>query len=1239
MVSGWIKWWKTRKTLYVFLVVSALTLLGWRALQLEIVNDARSTLPEHEAFDQLKELIDSVAQSTTLFIAIEGQNEDSINFYWEKLDAIASKVGARSDDQFSQAFDTDIQSLYKSLPLLLTPDDYKEIEQLISSQTAKEALETGIARLSAPGSFIGGQSLVYDPYGIGALAFDRLRAAESLARITDSGNGLELVSGEEVRTYLMHDGLKSGDKVELLESLKSIRQLALDKEIKVHYFSSLLIEAENVRQIGDDLGFTLVIAVIAILILLILVYRQWLMPILFIVPGGIAIIMALGSIAIFKGQIAGIAIGAGSVVLGIVLDYSFHFFTHLQKSQSVIQSVKEVSKPLLLSCLTTVLAFGMLFFTSSPILADFGLFASLSLLAAAITVLFIMPVFIGDHTVKPLKWELPSLGSKMKYVRPVLVLGIFIVSFFMVGFLDEAQFDADLDNLNYYPEDLKQAEETFSGIKAEEEKRLFIKFEEASLEEYYATALSLEQMHKRGFVSGYLLKDYSNPSLRIKNNAVDRWNEFFKLRKDSLLAELSIAGTSIGFNESAFDPFAQLMFIEVNEVALNGQAAMSFLVAPKDELDRVKQNLENIGGVEVIDMRASAYSLVTAVEDDFNFILIASSLLVFIILLLIYGRFELAIITFLPMALSWIWIVGATVLLGMKFNFVNVILSTFIFGLGDDFSIFISDGYLNKHKYGKDSLKSYTSAIGLSAMTTLIGMAALLFAGHPAIQSISLLSVLGILIILFISLTLQPVLFRWLIINRSEKGLPPLTLASIFMSIMAFGVFILGSFVGLLVTVVIRLIPTNLGKRKRFLRRILQWQCLLLLYASISVRKRLVMMENLDMKNPSVIVTNHQSFIDILAMISLSPDLVIMTKKWVYKSPLFGGAVRFAGYLYTEDSPEETQRKIKERLDEGCSVMIFPEGTRTMEGEHKRWHKGAFFIADQYNMDITPVVLHGYGYAMPKNDFVLNRSYMTTLILPRIKFDDLKYGQGHRERAKLISAHVKEKYIAYDRINGLTNYHFNRILGAFLYKGPIVEWYFRIKWMLERRNFEHYDMIIPDEGVVYDLGCGYGYLSLYLSARSANRELIGIDYDKEKIKVAQNHYLVSEGLQFENEDLRLFNPKPAAAIFLNDVLHYMPEDEQLTLLNICAQALLPNGTLIIRDGLRDLEGKHGLTRLTEYFSTKLFKFNKTTDKLHFFDREFIEKFAGQNNMSVDFTPASKRTSNVLFVLKLKNTVS
>lgn len=1239
MVSGWIKWWKKRKTLYVFLVVGALTFLGWRVLQLEIVNDARSTLPEHEAFDQLKELIDSVAQSTTLFIAIEGQNEDSVDFYWEELDAIASKVGERSDDQFAKAFDTDIQSLYKSLPLLLTPNDYDEIEELISSQSAKEALENGIARLSAPGSFIGGQALVYDPYGIGSLAFDRLRAAENLARITDSGDGLELVSGEEVRTYLMKDGLKSGDKVDLLESLKSIRQLALEKGIKVHYFSSLLIEAENVRQIGDDLGFTLVIAIIAILILLILVYRQWLMPILFLVPGGIAIIMALGTIAIFKGQIAGIAIGAGSVVLGIVLDYSFHFFTHLQKSQSVIQSVKDVSKPLLLSCLTTVLAFGMLFFTSSPILADFGLFASTSLMAAAITVLFIMPVFIGDNTVKPMKWQFPSLGAKMKYVRPVLVLGIFIVSFFMVGFLDEAQFDADLDNLNYYPEDLKQAEETFSGIKAEEEKRLFVKFDDASLEEYYAAALSLEQMHENGLISGYLLKDYSNPSLRIKNNAISRWNDFFELRKDSLLAELSIAGTPMGFNDSAFDPFAQLMHIEADEVALNGQAAMSFLVAPKEELDRVKQNLQNIGGVEVIDMRASAYSLVTAVEDDFNFILIASSLLIFIILLLIYGRIELAIITFLPMALSWIWIVGVTVLLGMKFNFVNVILSTFIFGLGDDFSIFISDGYLNKHKYGKDSLKSYTSAIGLSAMTTLIGMAALLFAGHPAIQSISLLSVMGIIIILFISLTLQPVLFRWLIISRSAKGQPPLTLLSLFMSIMAFTIFIGGSIIGLIMTVFLRIIPTNIQKRKRFLRRILQWQCLLLLHVCISVRKRIVMMDKLDMDNPSVIVTNHQSFIDILAMISLSPNLVIMTKKWVYKSPLFGGAVRFAGYLYTEDSPEETQRKIKERLDEGCSVMIFPEGTRTHEGEHKRWHKGAFFIADQYKMDITPVVLHGYGFAMPKDDFVLNNARMTIIILPRIKFDDLKFGSGHRERTKLISAYVKEEYDKFDRESGLTNYHYHRIFGSFLYKGPIVEWYFRVKWMLERKNFEHYDDLIPNQGVVYDLGCGYGYLSLYLSARCANREVIGIDYDEEKIEVAQNHYMVSESLKFERGDLRLFKPQPASAIFLNDVLHYMPEDEQLAVLNICAQALLPNGTLIIRDGLRDLEGKHGITKLTEYFSTKLFKFNKTTDKLHFFDRDFIEKFAGMNNMSVDYTPASKRTSNVLFVLKPKNTVS
>ncbi|MCB0760150.1 MAG: MMPL family transporter [Flavobacteriales bacterium] len=1234
MVSSWIKWWKKRKWLYAFVIVSALIALGYSALRIEVINDARSTLPEHEAFDELKALIDSVAKSTTLFIAVD-DSESNAESVWARVDSIAGRFGTSNDEELKNLMVVDLNSIYHRIPLLLTPEDYVRVDSLIHSRPAHEVLRDAVDRLSAPGAFIGAQTVTLDPYGIGALVFDRLQAAEPLAPIVENGDRLELRTGQEVRTYLLHADLKSADKVELLTRLNDLKLQAKAEGIPLSYFSTVLIEAENVRQIEDDLGITLIIAVVAILLLLVVVYRQLLVPLFFLVPGGIALILALGLVALIKGQIAGIAIGAGSVVLGIVLDYAFHFYTHLQHTQNVLKTAKEVSTPLLASCLTTVLAFGMLIFTSSPILADFGIFASLALLSAVFTMLFIVPVFVSDHTMKPLKWGKLPFGKWGKWLRPASVLVIVVVSIFMVGKLDEAQFDADLDNLNHYPQELRDAEELFSGIKAEKEKRLFLKYSDQQATTHFQVGMACAKLKSEGLVSGYLLQDYTQPSVQYSEAAFAEWQNHLMPKADSLITELNKAGEELGFQEGAFEPFYQFMVAPQPPEIMPGGMAMSFLVAPKEHLEAVKSELGEISGLEIIDMRANAYSLVKAVEDDFNFILIASSLLVFVILLLMYGRLELALVTFLPMALSWIWIVGATVLLDIKFNFVNVILSTFIFGLGDDFAIFITDGYMSKHKYGRDTLSSYTSAIVLSALTTLIGMAALLFAGHPAIQSISTLSVLGIVIIVFISLTLQPALFKFLIIRRDENGLPPLTLWGFFWSLMAFAEFAIGSAIGVIFSFILRPLPIPKSRKKRMLRKVLQLGCLFVIYASLNVKKRRVALKNLDMSRPSVIVTNHQSFIDILAMISLSPDLVIMTKKWVYKNPLFGPAVRYAGYLYTEDPPEVTQQKIKDCMDEGCSVMIFPEGTRTLEAEHKRWHKGAFFIADQYKLDISPVILHGYGYAMPKNDYLLSDTTMSTIALERIAWNDDRFGTGHRERTKQVSAHVREAYEAYDREYGQTSYHFHRILGAFLYKGPIVEWYFRVKWRLERENFEKYDRMIPESGKIYDLGCGYGYLSLYLACRQMGRTIVGVDYDEEKIELAANHYLNGERIHFESADLREYKVSDASAIFLNDVLHYMNPSEQIQVLRSCVDGLTENGVLIIRDGLKNLEAQHGMTRLTEYFSTQLFKFNKTTNELHFFDREFIDNFARENGLTLEYTPPAGRTSNALFVLRRK----
>lgn len=75
----------------------------------------------------------------------------------------------------------------------------------------------------------------------------------------------------------------------------------------------------------------------------------------------------------------------------------------------------------------------------------------------------------------------------------------------------------------------------------------------------------------------------------------------------------------------------------------------------------------------------------------------------------------------------------------------NIILSTFIFGLGDDFSIFIMDGLQQEYRTGRRVLASHKTAIFFSSFTAVVGLGALAFAEHPALQSISVISILGMI--------------------------------------------------------------------------------------------------------------------------------------------------------------------------------------------------------------------------------------------------------------------------------------------------------------------------------------------------------------------------------------------------------------------------------------------------------------------------------------------------------------
>lgn len=110
-------------------------------------------------------------------------------------------------------------------------------------------------------------------------------------------------------------------------------------------------------------------------------------------------------------------------------------------------------------------------------------------------------------------------------------------------------------------------------------------------------------------------------------------------------------------------------------------------------------------------------------------------------------------------------------------------------------------------------LGAHKTAIFFSAFTAIVGMGVLIFAEHPALKSIALISVLGLSVVVIVSYTIQPLLFRWMVTKQTEIGEFPYTLGSIINTIYCFLYFLIGCILSQLYIVILMLVPSS-GKQR-----------------------------------------------------------------------------------------------------------------------------------------------------------------------------------------------------------------------------------------------------------------------------------------------------------------------------------------------------------------------------------------------------------------------------------------
>ena len=154
-------------------------------------------------------------------------------------------------------------------------------------------------------------------------------------------------------------------------------------------------------------------------------------------------------------------------------------------------------------------------------------------------------------------------------------------------------------------------------------------------------------------------------------------------------------------------------------------------------------------------------------------------------------------------------------------------------------------------------------------------------------------------------------------------------------------------------------------------------------------------------ETPSVIICNHQSHLDLMAIMMLTPRLIILTKNWVWHNPFYGIIIRYADYFPVIET-EQMIDNIAEKVKKGYSVMIFPEGTRSADCHIQRFHRGAFYLAEKLQLDIIPVFISGFGKVLPKKSFHLHPGHMSLEVMNRIHRDAPSQICDYREMTKRL---------------------------------------------------------------------------------------------------------------------------------------------------------------------------------------------------------------------------------------------
>ena len=812
-------------SMLLLLVVS-----GWFATRIHLEEDLNKLMPSSKNEDGSTKLaFSNLKIKDKTFLLFEARNgaspEELITCCDEFVDSLmADNEALETNRVFSDIFyrldddliPTAIDYLSHHIPAYIDTALYSSFDTLLTEKHMLAQMQQNAIDFDSDMGSMFPELIEMDPIGI------RSVLASTMKEILGGGTGGMLTLENHFfvpdSTVCMafvsprFSATNTGQGNRMIEVINSrIAEFAsLHPDVHICYHGTPAYGYYNSTTIKSDLVGTVAWSEILVLLFLFLCMRNWnTIPLLFL-PVAFGTLFGLAVMYFLKGQFSLMALGIGAIVLGVAMSYVLHLLVHYKYTGKAEQVLKDETKPVLLGCITTIGSFIGLLFVKTDLLQDFGLFAALAIVGTTVFALIYLPHLMEleknkvNHKAFAIIDRINTypFHEKKWLLATIAVLTLFFVSAYIYK---GTSFNSDMNKLSYGDKEVLYAsrlhsEKTATGYGSTYFASQGRSMEEA-LENYALLECKLDSLQKEGIVKKYSHVTGFFVPMRVQQERIDAWNRYWTEDKlENVRSLIKATAPAAGLAPEGFEPFFEMATDDyvpepLYEAEIIPEGYLSTILEQtwnneylcftnvqyegNEDFNESSDFLKICNAVAkepnllVLSTAYYTQDTLSALNSDFNVLQWMSMAFVFVVLLISF-KFNVrhTLLGFAPILLSWLIVLGAMAVFNKQFNLINIIISTFIFGIGVDYSIFIMNGLIadGDQTASKDEmLHFHKTAIVFSAIILIVTVASMLFAHHPAIQSVGFATLVGMISAVILSYVCQPAVYKWIMKRKNTS--------------------------------------------------------------------------------------------------------------------------------------------------------------------------------------------------------------------------------------------------------------------------------------------------------------------------------------------------------------------------------------------------------------------------------------------------------------------------------------